>query len=219
MFFCDILKSMQRILAWSLSLIGLWGCGADPWQILLNQAFKPEQACGFVQNGWGQRVSWNGQIPVRIYLHSSIPDPWRPAILKAVQKWNQNPFQRAVLDLANERRSSEAFGDGINIIGLRTSWNSNSSSQQAKTLLKFFGDQIIEADVWINGQHYQYALEDPIPPDRIDLQSLLIHELGHVLGLSHNSDMGSVMYPYLARGQIRRSIAPSDFQNLACEYP
>lgn len=42
-------------------------------------------------------------------------------------------------------------------------------------------------------------LDDPGPPSY--LKVLLMHELGHVLGLAHASDPGEVMYPYTIRAR------------------
>ena len=43
-----------------------------------------------------------------------------------------------------------------------------------------------------------------------DLESLLLHEFGHVLGLAHSDNNKSVMFPSLAKGQIKREILPDD---------
>ena len=52
----------------------------------------------------------------------------------------------------------------------------------------------------------------------IHLESLIIHELGHVLGLKHNSDKESVMQKSLSGRTERNIIGNSDSKNIQCEY-
>lgn len=74
---------------------------------------------------------------------------------------------------------------------------------------------------------------------KIDVESLLLHELGHVLGLLHScngSDDGSdsttspscgnapsgyrsaVMFPFLEVSQLRRSLSQNDYSRINCLY-
>ena len=52
----------------------------------------------------------------------------------------------------------------------------------------------------------------------VNLESLLIHELGHVLGLKHIDGTSSVMATYLALQVKRESLFAPDKEALACEY-
>ena len=52
----------------------------------------------------------------------------------------------------------------------------------------------------------------------IHLESLVIHEFGHVLGLDHNGDDESVMQERLSARTQRDEIGESDYNNIACEY-
>ena len=49
---------------------------------------KPEPSCNFVQNPEQQRVSWQRRLPVKLYLHSSIPAEAYDAIDRAVSEYN-----------------------------------------------------------------------------------------------------------------------------------
>src|SRR5262249_36759705 len=50
-----------------------------------------------------------------------------------------------------------------------------------------------------------------------DFQTVVTHELGHALGLGHSPDTASVMYPYLAAGEIRRLLTAADLATIGQE--
>lgn len=52
----------------------------------------------------------------------------------------------------------------------------------------------------------------------IHLESLIIHEFGHALGLDHNKDEESVMQERLSAQTERDKIGESDYKNISCEY-
>jgi hypothetical protein len=47
-----------------------------------------------------------------------------------------------------------------------------------------------------------------------DFQTIVMHELGHAIGLGHSGDTNSVMYAYLASGQTRRVVTAADLSVL-----
>jgi len=50
------------------------------------------------------------------------------------------------------------------------------------------------------------------------MESLDLHELGHALGLKHETEKPSVMAPILDFGLTRRTLYPSDASYIKCEY-
>ncbi len=108
--------------------------------------------------------------------------------------------------------------DGMNVIYWMTSWESNKSTEQARTSVYWVGDQIKEADIRINDKNFDFYLEAPKAGSDVHLESILVHELGHVLGLKHRDDSGSVMATYLSAQTKRTSIASVDIEDLKCEY-
>ncbi len=57
---------------------------------------------------------------------------------------------------------------------------------------------------------YADADSTQIGPSQFDFQTAVTHELGHTLGLGHNPDPTSVMYPMLAPGQVNRVLTTAD---------
>ena len=83
---------------------------------------------------------------------------------------------------------------------------------RARASISFRGDYIYEADVLIDVSEAFYFEDEALPASsgRIQFKSLIIHELGHVLGLAHVEEGGtnSVMFPKLQFGQLRPTLTP-----------
>jgi predicted outer membrane repeat protein len=62
---------------------------------------------------------------------------------------------------------------------------------------------------WFTG-----AVASAIGADQYDLETIVMHELGHAIGLGHSGDTGSVMYAYLAPGQTHRIVTTQDLSVL-----
>jgi hypothetical protein len=116
-------------------------------------------------------------------------------------------------------RRAKLIADGVQA---QTDWNvDNRIIRNASILLNF-----------------DYFQADGRP--KVDLESLLVHELGHVLGLLHSCNSSSddaidgtsspacdaspkefveaAMFPYLRRGTVRRSIQTNDLDRVSCLY-
>jgi predicted outer membrane repeat protein len=62
---------------------------------------------------------------------------------------------------------------------------------------------------WFTGAH-----PSAITAGQYDFETIVMHELGHAIGLGHSGDSGSVMYAYLSPGQDRRSLTVQDLSVL-----
>jgi len=201
---------IKKMLIFSLMVAALFGLNACARKV------NPEDSCNFVQNSLAQRVSWGAQTPVTLYIDSSVPQEFYPAIESAIEVWNRT-YGRSLLVLGGVTNSSGIPArDGANIIYWMNSWEENRRTEQARTVIHWAGDRIYESDVRINARHHRYTIGRM--PGYVDLTSLLVHEFGHVLGLSHTEENGSVMAKTLASNMERREPAPIDVRSLRCEY-
>ncbi|KAL1563862.1 metalloendoproteinase 3-MMP-like [Salvia divinorum] len=54
-------------------------------------------------------------------------------------------------------------------------------------------------------------------PDAMDLESVALHEIGHLLGLEHSDNEGSIMYPSISAGVVK-NLNDDDIQGIRALY-
>jgi predicted Zn-dependent protease len=183
---------------------------------------KSQEECGFVQNVYGERISWKGQLPIVMKIHESVPASYYDAVVQAAESWNKTYGKTLITVDKNNIITGPVVSmkDTQNVIYFYPTWEANKTTEQARTSVYWLGDAIKEADIRINAKDFQYydlALNNK-GPSRINLQALVIHEMGHVLGLKHKDTDSSVMATYLASQSDRVQIAQTDKKSLSCEY-
>lgn len=188
--------------------------------LLVNCGTKREAqpACGFVQNVYGERISWKDSSAIPLYVHESFPAAMLPALQKAMGRWDQALGRTVFRIMQTGYQSPGPTQDGMNVVYWLKTWEANKSTEQARTSVYWVGDQIKEADIRINNKNFTFYLDRAIAPADVHLESLLVHELGHVLGLKHRDEAGSVMATYLASQTMRTVVSAKDLQELKCEY-
>ncbi|MHB1843944.1 MAG: matrixin family metalloprotease [Deltaproteobacteria bacterium] len=104
----------------------------------------------------------------------------------------------------------------------RAQW-SFEGDDQAVTILEEDPDshEILRADIVVNDVTHHWAiLSDGAPhPGADDLQNTLSHEVGHLVGLGHTTDVAAVMYPSTHPGDLsKRTLSPDDVAGLTALY-
>jgi hypothetical protein len=79
--------------------------------------------------------------------------------------------------------------------------------------------EIWDSDIEVNAVTEPLTVGDP-SPHSVDLDSLLTHEAGHLLGLGHTRDETATMFPGYVPGSIElRSLAADDVAGICEIYP
>lgn len=114
------------------------------------------------------------------------------------------------------------FQDGLNSICFNQSHSAFSGGVLAFTIANSYDQigpapvpnhpnttiigEIVDADIYFrnNSSSITFATREALAanPNAFDLESVLIHELGHFFGFSHSGVMRAMMYPFAGRGII-----------------
>jgi hypothetical protein len=98
-------------------------------------------------------------------------------------------------------------------------WHYDSAALAITTLTVDVRDgTILDADMEVNSLGFNFSVGDGLVNN--DLLSVLTHESGHFLGLSHSNVDGSTMFPgYSSRETTQRSLDPDDIAGICEIYP
>ncbi|MBF0363149.1 MAG: matrixin family metalloprotease [Oligoflexia bacterium] len=189
-------------------------------------------------------LKWNqSNFPLQLQISSHFNDSEITTISDATNLWSSNleidvPLFNIQVGISNNSegyRALNLFNDNILGIYKSSDWFPTEYSK-ALAITQFFGkrvnsgtkDEYIElkhADILINYQSYFFSnlidgnTDESGTSEAIfnyDLMSVVLHELGHLVGLNHNSsnDERSVMNPTITLKTKYRSLTAIDIENL-----
>jgi len=143
------------------------------------------------------------------------------ALIVALNSWQgvgrQNMrFQYAGITSVQASSST----DGTNSIQwIESGWEYSSHTLAVTKYSYWLEDPptLVDADILMNGQQYRWTITNADNRQRIDASQTLIHELGHLLGISHSSVANAQMFPYQS-GDPSHSISKDDMAALRFLY-
>lgn len=165
----------------------------------------------------------NQHYPIILYRHDSFPQEYAPALEKAISAWEAGT-RKKLFQLSTEVISTAAIPtepDGKYVIYWQKEWSTNPSEiEQGRTYIYENNEVIVEADILINAsmKDFSFFLDTPNNANEVHLESVFIHELGHVLGLEHTLSQTSVMYTHLKANDVRNQIPDEDLNKLKCFF-
>jgi hypothetical protein len=152
-------------------------------------------------------------VTVRVYNvgNSTITDGngGVNAVVNAIRVWGM---------VSSSTTSSAAVrGSAPATIMLNTNGSICTSTCLAATLTGYYttqsgDDRINDADVYTSTSHQFYSSGEPGCSGEYDIDGVMAHEVGHVIGIGHSNVSGATMYPSVsACNTANRTLATDDF--------
>jgi len=192
--------------------------------LLLAIILMPDIAYAYTQKytSGGRLVHWNrSQIDIsviRVDNCRSCPNRMEivGSLQRAAERWNELPTSPTI-NITENDNSPEWGVDGVNGVYLVRDWT--FPFRALAITLTTYNDitgEMIDTDIIINGE-MPFSISGE--RNKYDLDTVLTHELGHVLGLDESEISGSTMFPDTRRGETdRRELSTDDIDGILSLY-
>jgi len=183
-------------------------------------------------------VTW--PAPVR-YFVTDVDAPGVPAgelraaIARAAATWQAVPSATVQFDYQGMTEAPPGLVDGRTTLGFLDRPDLDRVLASTSFLIDTTDGTIVEADVFFNTR-FPWSVSQQGTPGRTDLESIALHELGHLLGLSHSAlgeteltgsgsrrviASGAIMFPIaMSAGTIAdRVLHADDIAGISDLYP
>lgn len=189
--------------------------------IVLALLTSSSQAYTFMTNDAGAPLAWP-EMPVRFTLNPANPfgipeEEVEEAVLSAVETW-EGAGAAVEFEYLGVTDTQDSAYDGENVVFFADVWGEDRSRAAVTSAWSTEDGAIVAFDVAMNAADWGFTTSDTEPV--MDIENVLTHEFGHVLGLGHSDiDDLATMWATTSPGDLlRRSLRPDDENGLLASY-
>ena len=167
--------------------------------------------CGYGYCFTGQQ--WDS-FPVTYRINANTADVTGEdeAVAAAFATWENDAGSSVDFTRGSATSGSSVARDSVNSVF----WGSPNANYLAQATWWFSGSTTVEFDIQYNDGH---AWATTATSGRYDIQSVGLHEAGHILGLDHVTDSTQVMNPTIGAGVLKRALYAGDTEGIGKLYP
>ena len=163
--------------------------------ILLAVALSAEPASGYLKLGTRLddrtvTLQWE-EFPVRYFVSNtsgggvSAPE-LRDAVVRAFASWDAVETADTSSEFVGFTNARPNDDDGLTVIGFENRPDQDRTLGATSFLIDTLDGRIVEAEIFLNS-FFDWSVAPNGQADRFDVESIALHEIGHLLGLGHSA--------------------------------
>jgi hypothetical protein len=159
-------------------------------------------------------LRWN--TPIRYYVtNRDVPGVTAPDLQRAVARafatWGSAPGVSLTADFAGFTDADPFASEGMSVIGFRSRPDLDRTLGATTFTLDAVTGELLESDIFLNSA-FPWSTAVAGDGQRFDVESIALHEVGHLLGLGHSALGETELMPaggrrLLAKGAVMFPIA------------
>ena len=193
---------------------------------------------GTTLDGRTVTLQWE-EFPIRYFVTNAAgggvsATQLRDAVVAAFDTWHAVETADTSSELVGFTNARPNDDDGLTVIGFEDRPDQDRTLGATSFLIDTLNGEIVEAEIFLNS-FFDWSVTPNGGDDRFDVQSIALHEIGHLLGLGHSA-LGetelrnggrrviaaeAVMFPvaFSAGSVVGRTLRADDIAGISDIYP
>lgn len=189
--------------------------------VLLAGLALPVAAFERARSKYGRPVHWPvDALQVKVKRLPPSLDAARASVVigHAVDRWRHIKTCRVPLGAFGDEPDPHDYLQGKVLIDTPETWSRKATETAWTEVVSDHDTGGIERVTILLNKDVAWDLADPVAPDRVDLGSVITHELGHGLGLAHSYNRSALMRAGLQPGERRRELTDDDIAGVCAVF-